>query len=132
MDYEQAFPSKYLKASDLQDRPHSVVIAGIKFETIGDDRKLVMSFQGKQKGMVCNKTNAKRIAQLYGRNTEGWIGKEIVLFPTEVDFQGDTVPAIRVRMPKAAAGNSKHVDPEPPPPEPPPPLSEDLDDEIPF
>jgi hypothetical protein len=49
--------------------------------------------------MVCNKTNANNIAALYGPDTEEWIGREIVLFETMVDFQGKSVPAVRCKPP---------------------------------
>ncbi|SRR5258708_1336396 len=103
MDYERAFPSKYLKAADLDEKPLAVVISAASMENIGEDHKLVLKFQNQQKGMVCNKTNAKRIARMYGRNTDGWIGKEIILYSAEVDFKGDQVTAIRVRGTKAAS-----------------------------
>lgn len=100
-----AFPSKYLKASDLQGRQVTVRMDRAEYETIGDDRKLILYFQGKEKGMVLNKTNANNIGFIYGPDTDGWQGAEITLFEAMVDFQGKTVPAIRVRAPqrKAAA-----------------------------
>ena len=52
------FPSKYLKAADLQGNVAKVQIGNVTSEQIGSDRKLIMYFAGKQKGMVLNKTNA--------------------------------------------------------------------------
>jgi len=102
MDISAAFPSKYLKAADLQGREVKVVIDRVEFETLGDDRKMVMYFQHKNKGMVVNKTNANRIAFAYGSETDDWAGKEITLKAEPVDFQGRMVEAIRVKMmPKA-------------------------------
>jgi hypothetical protein len=97
MKLNDIFPSNYIKAADLQKREVSVVIASAEVEPIGDERKLVLKFQGRQKGMICNKTNANRIAYAYGEDTDAWVGKEIVLYPDLVDFQGRTVEAIRVR-----------------------------------
>lgn len=93
------FPSKYVKAADLKGREVTVVIASVDIEKIGDDRKLVVYFQGKEKGLVTNKTNANRISLLYGEDTDGWIGKEIMLGTDFVDFQGKSVEAIRVKPP---------------------------------
>lgn len=95
----EVFPSKYIKAADLQGREVHVVIAEVTVEKMGDDRKLVMYFQGKEKGLVTNKTNANRVATLYGEDTDQWIGKEILLGTDFVDFQGRTVEAIRVKPP---------------------------------
>jgi len=49
MDINAAFPSKYLKAADLQSKHVGVVIDGIQMEDLGDDSKPVLYFKGKQK-----------------------------------------------------------------------------------
>jgi hypothetical protein len=108
MELNTIFPSKYLKADDLKGREPTVVIASAEIEKLGNDSKLVLYFQGKEKGLVCNRTNADSIAYLYGTNTDGWIGKEIVLCTQMVSFQGKVGPAIRIRPP-TARGNGKHV-----------------------
>ena len=99
MRISEAFPSNYLRATDLQGRNVTAVIDRVELEEVGDGHKPVVYFQGKEKGLVCNKTNANNIAQAYGDDTDGWTGGEIVLFPAMVDFQGRTVEAIRVRIP---------------------------------
>ncbi len=48
--------------------------------------------------MVLNKTNATTIGAMHGETMEGWTGKEIELFSMMVPFQGQNVPAIRVRV----------------------------------
>ena len=101
MNINEAFPSKYLKASDLQGNNVSVTIANVVTEDIGKgEEKLIIYFHGKQKGMVLNKTNANNIAAIYGPETEDWVGQPIVIFEAMVDFQGKTVPALRVRAPQ--------------------------------
>lgn len=131
MRVSQAFPSNYLRASDLQGKEPTVTIARVEMEDIGDDRKPVVYFAGKEKGVVLNKTNANNISMLYGDDTDNWIGKPIGLYATYVDFQGRSVEAIRVK-PARANGNGHHVAPPPPPPRQPEPPLQDLDDEIPF
>lgn len=102
-----AFPSNYLKASDLQGRQVTVKMDRAEYEKIGDDRKLILYFEGKEKGMVLNKTNANNIGFIYGPDTENWAGEEITLFEAMVDFQGKTVPAIRVRAPARKPSHNK-------------------------
>lgn len=99
MDIEAAFPSKYLKASDLQGTTPTVVISHVAMEEVGRDKETrpVLYFNGKQKGVVLNKTNATNISVGYGRNTDAWVGKAVTLFTAMVDFQGQTGPAIRIR-----------------------------------
>jgi molybdopterin converting factor small subunit len=100
MRISTAFPSDYLKAGDLGGRTVRVVMSHVEMKDIGDDHKPVLYFQGKDKGMVLNKTNANNITALYGDDTDLWSGREIMLFPAMVDFQGKTVEAIRIRAPQ--------------------------------
>lgn len=99
----EAFASKFLKAADLGGRTARVVINLIKTEEIGDgerkELKLVMYFEGKDRGLVLNKTNAATIAMAFGDDTDAWQGAAIELFPQAVSFNGQMVPAIRVRVP---------------------------------
>jgi hypothetical protein len=136
----EAFPSNYLKAADLKGRNVLVTMSHADYEMIGDDKKLVLYFEGKDKGMVLNKTNASNIAAAYGDETDDWKGQPIVLFEAMVDFQGKTVAAIRLRMPQAkdkrapkeetiSSGPRRQASEMDPPPH----TGRDLpDDEIPF
>jgi hypothetical protein len=128
-----AFPSDYLRAADLQDRNVRVVMDRVEMAEIGDERKPCLYFQGKEKGLILNKTNSNNIAAKYGDDTEDWSGRELILFPAMVDFKGQTVPAIRVRAPTAKDGNGRAA-PKPAPVQvahhdEPPPIS---DEEVPF
>ncbi len=99
-DFNAAFPSKYLKASDLQGGQVIVTIERVAFEPVGHTRemKAVIYFLGKTKGLVCNKTNGKKIADVAGSPlTEDWAGVAIALYPTECEFGGETVDCIRVK-----------------------------------
>lgn len=126
-----AFPSEYLRATDLKNRNVVVVISHVEMREVGDDHKPVVFFQGKEKGLVCNKTNANNIAGLYGDDTEDWAGKEVVLYPTMVDFQGRSVSAIRVRATQAK-DRPKAAEQDPPTESKARPASADMKDEIPF
>lgn len=105
MKLSEAFPSKYLKAADLHGRRVVVTIDSLEMANIGDDTdKLVVYFKGKDKGVVLNVTNANMIAEIAGtEETDEWLGKQIVLYSTKVDFQGRRVDAIRVDYPPAPA-----------------------------
>lgn len=105
-----AFPSTYLKASDLGGREVVVTIDHVSFESVGRDRemKAVVHFQGKDKGMVLNKTNARKIAQLAGTDeTDDWGGVKIKIYPTETEFGGETVDCIRIKPAGAATAPVK-------------------------
>jgi hypothetical protein len=98
MNINDAFPSKWLKASDLQGRQPTMTIADVRFEEIGDgEKKPVVYFDGTDKGVVLNKTNATNISEGYGPDTTDWRGRKVVMFTTWVDFNGKSVEAIRMR-----------------------------------
>lgn len=99
MNVNDIFPSKYLKASDLENQERTVRITEWSIEQLGDESKLLLTFSGVKKGLICNKTNADRLAHLYGPDTDGWIGKEIVLYPEMVNFRGKVTEAVRVKAP---------------------------------
>lgn len=128
MNVNQAFPSKYLKAEDLGEAKLVVTISHVTVESVGQnakDTKPIVYFKGKEKGLVLNKTNANYISKLLGSaETDDWQGGQIGIYATEVDFQGDRVPAIRIFTPPK--GKPK------PAPAPEPSVEDDDADSIPF
>lgn len=130
MKISSAFPSEYLRASDLMGREVNATIKNVVLEEVGREReeRPVLYFRGKEKGLVLNKTNANTIAALFGDDTDDWVGGEVTLFEAQVEYQGKMTPSIRVKRagaPKAAAKR------EMPPAVTSPPAA-DLDDDIPF
>jgi hypothetical protein len=101
MKMSEEFPSKWLKAADLQGREVKVIMSNCERETIGDDQKPVLYFKGKEKGVVLNKTNAQVIADFYGDDTADWYDQPIILFSVMTEFQGRATPGLRVRVPTA-------------------------------
>jgi hypothetical protein len=114
-----SFPSNYLKASDLGGRPVVVTIRSVEFEPVGRDRemKAVVYFVGKQKGVVLNKTNARKITEITGSAlTEEWVGSAITIYPTETEFAGETVECIRIKAVNKAGMSRMTPNPKTPPP----------------
>ena len=102
MNVNDMFPSRYLKADDLRGQEVAVVIGRCQEEDIGQGAQQghehVLYFHGKKKGLVLNQVNGRTIAGQHGVDSEDWIGKQIVLFPTQTPFQGKQVPCIRVKI----------------------------------
>ena len=71
-----------------------------------------------------NKINYKSIRKNYGKQTEDWLGKPIVLIPSATSFGGDTVDCIRLRISNPAEGAN--------PAEATKPVEAAFDDDIPF
>jgi hypothetical protein len=102
MRISDAFPGSYLKAPDLQGRTVSAAIAEVRLEDLGGEEKPVLYFQGKDRGLVLNKTNAGALVSAYGDETTAWTGQRVELFVARVMFQGRMVDGIRVRVPAPA------------------------------
>jgi hypothetical protein len=60
---------------------------------------LVVWFSNSKKGLALNRTNNRTIRGAYGDDTTDWTGKIIAVFPTQADFRGRLVGALRVRIP---------------------------------
>jgi len=99
MKISEEFPSQYLKASDLGGREVRVTMGRVEREEIGTDKKLVLYFKGKEKGVVLNKTNANTIGDAYGDDTDDWYDQPLILFSIRTEFQGKPVDGLRCRVP---------------------------------
>lgn len=95
----EIFSGDYLKAEDLQGRSVPVTISAVSVKEFDDGKKLILSFAGKDKQLVCNKTNASIIQEVLGSSdTDDWVGQKVTLITKKVEFQGKLVPAIRVKL----------------------------------
>lgn len=120
MKIGDAFPSQYLKTPDLDGHRALVTIAKVVMEEIAEgERKPVVYFRGKEKGLVLNKTNANSIADIARTDeTDRWTGVSIVLYPDKTDFQGKRVGCIRVDPPRVQQTTTTPTPAAPPPPPP--------------
>ena len=95
---ESTHPSRYLKAIDLDYGTRVVTIDGGDWETVGDDRKVVLRFSELDKGLVLNKTNADAIGAILNQPLiEQWVGQQVQLYVTKQNFKGQTYDVIRVQ-----------------------------------
>jgi hypothetical protein len=102
MRMRDALPGRYLSGDDL-DGEVIVTIDRVVMESFRDPRtrvetrKPVMYFQKAKRGLIVNRTNWRAVADLYGDESDNWIGKRIVLAPAMVDAYGKQTKAVRVR-----------------------------------
>jgi len=102
MRISDIFPSKYVKAADLQGRTVILTIKELVVEEMSNhanekERKPVLYFERATKGLVLNRTNAVAIAALYGDEADDWRGKRISIYPTRVKAFGSMQDAIRIK-----------------------------------
>ena len=109
--YRQMYDRDYIGSWDLPENKDITVtievVKGGELLTVGGkkNKKPIVSFVGKEKKFVCNVTNAKTIAGMYGNHVEKWAGQKISLYvsTTRDPSTGGDIPCIRVR-PQAPAG----------------------------
>lgn len=97
MDYDELFPGRFLKSGEFKGQRVKLTIRGVRTEALpqergGDKVRGIISFGETQKELVLNRTNGECLKAMFGRNTDDWLGKRVVLYPAP--YQGET--AIRV------------------------------------
>ena len=95
-DVRLLYDKDYISHYHLNGKDVTVEIVKVKGGELSNgkskNKKPILYFKGTDKGLACNITNAKVIAQLYGGfNSDLWIGKKITLYPTTTTFGGMTV-----------------------------------------
>ena len=122
-DFDDMYGSKYLGASDLKgQRPRRTIgkveTVDLKEKDGSTKRRRVLYFEGEDKAMVVNKTNATKLAMAFGKEKSEWVGARVELYceMTSLGKEGVRLQPLRtVAKPPA---------PKPPDPE--------MDDEVPF
>lgn len=96
--FNDLFPSKWLKASDLEG-DSTMTIKKVEIEEVGleQEEKPVVYFNETEKGLILNVTNGRSIRSHYGQQIANWIGRQVTLYSTQVDAFGETHDAIRIR-----------------------------------
>ena len=115
MDYRLMYDQEFLAAVELRGKDVTLTIdhveaAKVKGAEGKENKRPVIVFtksreDGRPLKMVVNRTNGATVAALYGKDTDGWRGKRITLYPAMVRAFGKTDEALRIRpeAPKAAA-----------------------------
>lgn len=85
----------------------------------GEETKVIMRFVEKDKGLILNKTNAKMLVELYGRETNEWRGKRIYLYAKFGKWFGEERYGVRIsdKIPPPKNGQSAPAQAAPPPPQ---------------
>jgi hypothetical protein len=121
-DYRTMFDAKWVKAWDLGGKARVVTIEKVEAGFIEDkqkgkkDRLPIVWFKGAKKPLGFNKTNSKNVANMYGKNTEDWIGKSVTNYPTTCQVGADpNVDCILIK-PEPPKGKAEDMPTPPAPP----------------
>jgi hypothetical protein len=124
---DEVFPSKYLKAPDLNGQPRDLMIERVPLEHLKtpdgkEQDRVVLYFRGAKKGLVLNVTNFDAVSAIVGDdNSDNWPGHPVQLYPDKTHMGGKLVDCIRITAPaQRELPKSK------------PPSDDELDDDIPF
>lgn len=145
MNIRKAFPSKYLKAGDLDGKRVTLTIDRVEVESLGQgndqEEKPILYFVGKDKGLVLNVTNTNTIVMDIAsgdEETDNWHGLRCTLYESKTEMGGKRVPCLRIDPAPVGAVTARTVQ-SPRPAPPPPPVqqvpADDFqvsDDDVPF
>ncbi len=108
-DFDDLYGSKYFSVSDLHgEMPRRRIGKTEKIELKGKDgtskTRYVVYFDGVEKALPLNKTNAMKLAAAFGKNRSAWVGAWIELY-SEPTSLGE---GVRVRPLKPTGTSDLH------------------------
>ena len=112
-DFDALYGSKYLSVADLKDREPTLKVGKVETAELHDKngttkRKYVMWFEKTAKALVLNQTNARKLADVYGKQPANWIGQSIQLYSEDTSF-GRGVRVRPLRKPATPAEPDKDL-----------------------
>ena len=87
--------ANYFIAEDIQE-PRKLRITGAETKEIKDSMKIVLTFEGEDKQLALNVTNAQTLADRFGDDTSAWIGQTVTLASVPTKFQNKSVKGLRI------------------------------------
>lgn len=106
----EEFSSNWLKSADLNGKETVVTINSIEIESFKEEdgtkkKKVILAFDELDQKLIVNTTNRDVLVELYGDDTDDWVGQKISLYVTKTTFAGKRVDGLRIRdrVPKGKA-----------------------------
>lgn len=110
----QQFADKWFNGEDFDKEGRDLVVDYVEEEKVGKDTKLAMHFDGEEKALPLNKTNAEKIAKIFGLDdTDDWPGMVINLYRSTAQMNGKNVPCVRARTPRQSGSDSDRASTNP-------------------
>lgn len=101
MNVNEAFPSKYVKGTEIPAIGVKVVIHAVRSEKIqrpgaGEVIGWVLWCEGAKRGIILTAALARQLASvLQDDETENWKGKQVILYPEPMTVAG--IPRVAIR-----------------------------------
>lgn len=102
-DFDELYPGRFLKSGEFKGLDVILTIAKVELEKLEGEKgarmRGILSFRESEKQLVLNRTNGECLKAMFGRATDAWLGKRVVLWPAPFTdpFTGEVGTAIRVR-----------------------------------
>jgi hypothetical protein len=111
-DFDDLYGSKYFSVADLHgERPRRKIgkidVTDLKEKDGSTKRKYIVYFEGEDKPLVLNKTNANKLAQAIGKDRRNWPGVTCELYGEMTSLGKEGVRLLPLRS------ASKPVEPGP-------------------
>jgi hypothetical protein len=104
MHYKELCGKSFLSSDDLEEgKVIAVVIEQALREDAFDPKTRkpkpvgILKFQNKSLRMIMNVVNSVAVMELYGKDTDQWIGQTIYLYRTTTRVAGKVVPCLRIK-----------------------------------
>src|SRR5262245_53043649 len=114
IEFDDLYGSKYFSVTDLKGGQPRLRIGKIEVDELrekngGTKRKLVVYFDGQEKALVLNKTNATALANAFGKKYANWVGEFVSLFSAPTSY-GEGVRVRPLRKPATVAKPDPDLD----------------------
>ena len=111
-DFDSIYGTKYFGVSDLRGQQlhrkiGKVEIAELKENDGSTKRKFVIFFEGEDKALPLNRTNARQLALALGKDASKWVGATVELYSemTSLGKEGVRLRVLRPPHPKSESMN---------------------------
>jgi hypothetical protein len=103
LNFDQLFPSRFLKAGEMEGNPLTLTIADVALEALESedgtekDVAIITFKEPKAKQLRLNRTNGESVRAMFGSEIDDWIGKRVTFYP-ERDTSGMSESGVCIRV----------------------------------
>jgi len=116
-DFDSVYGGKYLSAGSLNGEIRRMKIAAVDPQTLREKdgterRKYVLHFEGEERTLPLNKTNALRCATSFGKDRASWVGRTVELYTemTGIGKEGIRLRPVQQQKPQIPVSNPDPCD----------------------
>jgi hypothetical protein len=104
------YPDKWINGNNLQGE-EKVTISKVRVETFGEQNKIVLGFDQMVKELPLNKTNAKTMEKITGKDDYSqWVNTEVVLYSVDLIMAGRPEKGVRIKALEKPAEEKSSAD----------------------